>query len=280
MTCPKCNATIDVKMQFCIKCGAAVCFSSEKARALNIARRIRGKAFFWGFLSACLTGILSLALGPHGDSSMLKANMCAVAARGRDIYVAIISANTDREPLGLPAVWPKTSLASTNRPGDISSKAFKTSSDYFYELYDGANVGTDQHNPYVKGVDYSKLAGAGVPACRNNKLGSANNMWLFAANITDEDDDIIPVMITRNVDVKDIERIINQGGPTSNLNTRIVLGMGEYKTPFGKKGFVMVRKNGGTFNSSAKYATLRVLFDSQPMPPRDPSKPPIVYLMP
>ncbi len=105
-------------------------------------------------------------------------------------------------------------------------------------------------------------------------------MWAIAANITDGDSDDIPLLITRNVDVKLLEYFINHGGPTSNLDMRIALGAGEYKTPFGDKGFVSVRKGGGTISTQAKYATLRVLFNSQTLPPRDPSKPPIVYLMP
>jgi hypothetical protein len=205
-----------------------------------------------------------------------------VSSSGRDLYVAITSANTDREPLGLGNIWPKTKLksgvdASSN---DISVKCFTNSSDYFYEIYDGPKMGTDRHDPYVKGFDYSKLAGPGVPAkVGGGKLTAENNMWAIAANITEEDSDLIPVLITRNVDVKLLEYFINHGGSTS-LDIRIALGAGEYKTPFGDKGFVCVRKGGGTFNVQAKYATLRVFFNSQTLPPRDPSKPPIVYLMP
>jgi hypothetical protein len=105
-------------------------------------------------------------------------------------------------------------------------------------------------------------------------------MWLIAANITDEDPVIIPLLITRNVDVKEIERLVNCGGATSNLNTMIAVGKGDFKTPFGEKAFVMVRKGGGTFSNRSKYARLDYIFAGQTLPPRDPSKPPIVYLMP
>jgi hypothetical protein len=156
---------------------------------------------------------------------------------------------------------------------------FKTSTEYFAALYDEEHIGTEAWKPWVSGFDYSKLAGAGVPAKEGKgKLLAKNNMWLIAANVTPEDSDLIPILISRNVDVKEIERYINQGGNVED--TKIDIGKGDYKTPFGKKGFVMVRKGGGTFNNYAKYATLRVLFNSQSMPPRDPSKPPIVYLMP
>jgi hypothetical protein len=208
---------------------------------------------------------------------MLKANMAAVAVRGRDIYVAITSANADRESELLPPIWPKTYLAYTNLTNDISCKAFKTSTEYFAALYDEDHVGTEAWKPWVQDFDFSKLAGAGVP-CKKGKLEAQNNMWLVAANVTPEDSDVIPVLITRNLDVKEIERYVNQGGTSSN-DTKLAWS-GDYKTPFGNKGFVMVRKGGGTFNNSARYATLRVIFNAERLPPRDPSKPPIVYLLP
>lgn len=235
-----------------------------------------GRVFIWGGVIILLLMIFTPAI-PLAGYPAIRA---AVAARGRDIYVAIAGANSARKPLGLPPLWPTTYLATTNHPGDISSKTFKTSSDYFYELYDGPNMGADQHDPYVKGFDYSKLAGPDVPICRTNKLDSANNMWLIAANIAEEDADIIPVLITRNVDVSAIERAINHGIKTNDFKTKIPLGKGEYKTPFGTKVFVCVRKSGSTYSNVSRYATLGDLFGNKELPPRDPSKPPIVYLMP
>jgi hypothetical protein len=207
--------------------------------------------------------------------------MAPVSARGKDIYVAIIVQNNLRETSNLPPIWPKTCLVTTNIPGDISSKVFTTSTEYFEVLLNNASPETSNTVTRVPVIDASLFSGAGVARCPpGQKLTSTNNMWMIAANITPEDSDIIPFLITRNVDVKEIERLVNGGGATSNLNTRIALGAGPYKTPFGKKGFVMVRKGGGTFSNTAKYARLDYIFNSETLPPRDPSKPPIVYLMP
>lgn len=262
-TCPRCKAPLDDNKIFC-----RVCWN------------IKGTPSCLPFVIVFL-GLLTFAVPFPSGGAMLKAKMAPVAARGKDIHVAITSADAERKPLGLPSLWPKTYLASTNAQSDISGKVFKTSTEYFAALYDEEHVGTEAWKPWVQNFDYSKLAGAGVPAKEGKgKLLAKNNMWLVAANITEEDSDIIPLLITRNVDVKLLEYFINHGGPTSNLNMRIALGAGEYKTPFGDKGAVFVRKGGGTFNFQAKYATLRVLFNSETLPPRDPSKPPIVYLMP
>jgi len=236
-----------------------------------------GRVFIWGGVIILLLMVFTPPIPLAGS----HARWSAVAARGKDIYIAITDANSARKPLGLPPLWPKTYLAYTNHLDDVSAKMFKTSSDYFYELYDGSNAGTDQHDPYVRGFDYSKLAGPDVAAkYGQGKLASSNNMWLIAANLTDEDDDLIPVLITRNVDVSAIERAINYGIKTNDFKTKILLGKGDYKTPFGNKGFVCVRKGGGTFNHQSRYANLGILFNGQERPPRDPAKPKIVYLMP
>jgi prepilin-type N-terminal cleavage/methylation domain-containing protein len=207
-----------------------------------------------------ILGILSAALFPAISNAMMKANMAAVAARGRDIYIAITSANTDREPLGLGNVWPKTTqetgVDTTSK--DIATQTYQNSSKYFYDLYDGENVGTDTHDPYVKGFDYSKLAGAGVAAMSGKgELKPGNNMWVIAGNIRDEMEDIIPILVTRNLDCTSLRKDL-----TTVEDTKLQWSA-TYKAPFSNKGFVMVRKGGGTFNNQARYATIRVLYNSQ-----------------
>jgi len=205
-----------------------------------------------------ILGILSAALFPAITGAMLRANMASVAARGKDIYVAIIGANTEREPLGLGNVWPKTEKT-TDDTEDINGVGYSSSSDYFEKLYDGKNAGTDKHSPFVTGFDYSKLAGAGVPASSTagGELKSDNNMWSIAANIRDEMEDIIPILITRNVDCSTLYANLTTVPPSTEKIT--------FKTmsPFSNKGFVMVRKGGGTFSNQAKYSTIRVIYNSQ-----------------
>jgi hypothetical protein len=105
-------------------------------------------------------------------------------------------------------------------------------------------------------------------------------MWIIVANITEQDDERIPVLLTRNVDVKEIERVVNMGLKKDEFEKRITFS-GIYKTPFSKKGFVVVSKDGITLSVRASQTkTLGELFDNKELPPRDPSKPPIVYLMP
>ncbi|MCL1922182.1 MAG: type II secretion system GspH family protein [Kiritimatiellaeota bacterium] len=210
-----------------------------------------------------ILGILSAALFPAISSAMLRANQTAVGARGRDIYVAIVGANTEREPLGLGNVWPKTQQegggGSAAENQDIASMSFQTSSDYFYELYDGQKVGQQDHSPYIAGFDYSKLAGAGVRAkSGTGKLTAENNMWTIGGNVRDEMEDIIPILVTRNINCTSLKKDLQD----ASVNTKLEWH-GTYKAPFSNKGFVMVRKGGGIFTGSAKYATINVVYANQ-----------------
>ena len=218
-----------------------------------------------------ILGILSAALFPAIGNAVLKANMTAVGTRGKDIYVAIVGANTEREPLGLGNVWPKKSTPAEAGAGgggadqDISEQRYTTSSEYFYDLMDGANFGQARWAPYAQGLDFSKLAGAGVPAKPDSSgtLQAANNMWTIAADIRDEMEDVIPILVTRNV---------NEGTtvlkPTVNNPSRARIDQwwstaNERKAPFSNKGFVMVRKGGAVFTMTSRYVNEFTLYQGQ-----------------
>lgn len=248
-----------------------------------VQKKSLGLSSRWVEILFCcaVLAVIAATLLPTFSSNYLKENLVVASSRGRDIYVSIVEANEKRKSLGLPPIWPQTCLATTNLSQDISGMTFKTSTEYFKVLFDEEHMGTDAWKPYVKGVDYSKLAGMGVPVSEKQRLTSTNNMWAIAANITEDDDDIIPVFISRNADVKAIEGAVNGDFMSRSADVKIALGTGDYQTPFGDKGFVYVRKGGGQSYIISKYATIRVFFlSSGRYRPRDPSKPKIVYLMP
>lgn len=232
-----------------------------------------------------ILGILSAALFPAISNAVMQANMTAVGMRGRDIFVAITAANTEREPLGLGSVWPKTSAPEDAATGsgdtDIGDMPFSTAEDYFKELYDGENVGTASWSPYVAGFDYGKLAGAGVSSQPGGSttLDAQYVMWCIGANIRDEMEDVIPILVTRNVDCS---KLATKYEGTSV--TKVDLGKGTYTTPFSNKAFVMIRKGGAIFKARDKYATLRVIYQGQQfdLAPSGPSSDldPFCYLKP
>ena len=217
-----------------------------------------------------ILGILSAALYPAITSAVQSAQMTAVGARGKDIYVAIVAANTEREPLGLGNIWPRNGSSegggSSGASGeqDIADKTYNSAYQYFKDLYDEDNrQDATKWAPYAIGFDYSKLAGAGVKTPPGGKLTSMENcMWSIAANIRDEIEDVIPILVTRNVNCAQLSSTFN--GSSSG---RVGLGSanGGYKSdaPFGAKAFVMVQKGGGIHKATGRYATLNVIYKQQ-----------------
>ena len=217
-----------------------------------------------------ILGILAAALFPAIGTAVMRAQMMAVGTRGKDIFVAITSANTEREPLGLGHVWPKNKDKTTSSGGgdqDIAEMTFTTSSDYFTELMDLTKAGTPTTwAPYVTGIDASKLAGAGVPVkpTVGGKLDAVNNMWTIVGDLHDEYEDVIPVLITRNV--KEAIGTVLKDKVDNPSKSRVDTwweDSSDRKTPFGSKGFVMVRKGGAVFSMTSRYVTEFTLYTGQ-----------------
>ncbi|NLC79941.1 MAG: type II secretion system protein [Lentisphaerae bacterium] len=208
-----------------------------------------------------ILGILSAALFPAIGNAVMAANMAAVGTRGKDIFVAITSANMEREPLGLGSVWPDKMADSS---GDLSEddklrqQASGNSTDYFAYLYDEDNLGKPEWSPVAEGFDYSKLAGAGIPSCGKKNLEEQYNMWTIIGNMRDEWADVIPILVTRNVDAGTLVAKYDEGKAT----TKIEFSESDPK-PFSDKGFVMVRKGGAIFKGRSRYRDLRVIYNNQ-----------------
>jgi len=201
-------------------------------------------------------------LTPAISRAKLMAEQRMVGVQGKDIFIAIVDANTRGEPfLGSISVWPKTQIDRENRPNfidrqDISEMTFSNSTRYFYALLGGENIGVPFiWAPYVTGINYSHLAGAGVSKMvGTGELKPENNMWSIAANIPDDMDDGIPVLVTRNVDCSSF-RIKTPNNPDTPLRWSQ-----QYTTPFGNKCFVIVRRGGAVFYGTAKLAATGAVY--------------------
>ena len=224
--------------------------------------------------------LLGLSIMPAMSNAVIKSNMTAVGTCGRDIYVAIAGANTEREPLGLPPVWPSEGVLLTNAFGDIASRVFTNSTDYFNCLFDGKNLGKACWDPFVAGLDYSKLAGAGVPACTKGELTAANNLWTVAMNVRDEMEDVVPVLITRNIDASSLAAKVTEREWDKKLRFDP-----EWQVPYGDQAFILIRKGGSIFKCRAKYSSYGVVhgkrtFDATVDADGKPLAKPLKYLTP
>lgn len=208
-----------------------------------------------------ILGILSAALFPAIGNAVMQANMAAVGTRGKDIFVAITSANMEREPLGLGSIWPdemSTSTGTLSQDDTDRKEASTDSTKYFAYLYDEDNAGTTDWSPVAEGFDYSKLAGAGIPSCGKRNLSEEYNMWTIICNLRDEMEDVIPILITRNVDCGTLAAKYDD----SKASTKVEFSTSDPK-PFSTKGFVMVRKGGAIMKGRSKYREMRVIYNNQ-----------------
>jgi prepilin-type N-terminal cleavage/methylation domain-containing protein len=206
-----------------------------------------------------ILGILMGALFPAISSAMLSANTSAMAMRGRNLFVGITQCNTEREASGLADVWPKDSDGTTDNSDDIANKAASTSTQFFKDLFDIEDYGKAEWDPYVN-VDIGVLSGSGVPGMSGTTLESKNIAWVVVKNLTQEVPDVIPALVSRNVDFNSLSGYLAKFDGTAT--TKVTVG-GTYDQPFGNKAWVLVRKGGASQVIKAKYSRLDVIFNRQ-----------------
>ena len=208
-----------------------------------------------------ILGILMGALFPAISAAMLSANTSAMAMRGRNLYVGITQANTERQSSGMADVWPQTSVESSGATDpDIADQSWTSTTEFFKELFDMDNYGKTEWQPYVT-VDIGVLSGAGVPGMTGSTLDKKNIAWVITGNVQSEIADVIPVLMSRNVDYSSMNGYLASYDGASA--TKVVVGNGTYDQPFGNKAWVLVRKGGASQTIKAKYSRLDVIFNRQ-----------------
>jgi len=209
-----------------------------------------------------ILGILMGALFPAISSAMLSANASAMSMRGRKLFEGITQVNIDREGKGLPSMWPHETEADgkSDDSDDIAGQPYGTSTLYFNEVFDMDHYGSQDWDPYVKSCDLSVLWGSGVPAFSGGQLTKNNVGWIVASGITSEMEDVVPVLVTRNVDTSQF--------PTSGQNDmstkkdKVELGK-QYAAPFGNKACIVVHKGGAAETIKSRDAKLYLIYNKQ-----------------
>ena len=207
-----------------------------------------------------ILGILMGALFPAISSAMLSANTSAMAMRGRNLFVAITQCNTEREGAGLQAVWPQSDTEGLDED-DKKVIGASSSTDFFKYLFD-LDTDAKDRQAFVD-VDISCLSGGGVPGMTGATLQKKNVGWLVVKNLTSEVADVVPALVTRNVDYNTLNSSLKSYDGSTSGDVKCGTKGGDYATPFGNKAWVMVRKGGGTQVIKAKYSKLPVIFNRQ-----------------
>ena len=297
MFCPKCGSEIGEKAAVCLKCGVPVAGGKgASASSASVPNHMVGAilstvfcCLIGGIVSivyasmvntklamgdiegakaasrtakgwiianvviALVSGLIWLlsmgVLSSSISSAKQSLDADAVAAYGRNLFIGITQSCVERECTGLPNAWPHTvaSRDLSDDRNDIGGIAFRCSSDYFKTLFDVASCGKDDWSPYAE-VDFSVL-----------KLAKDNEFcdWIVAANVQDEFPDVIPVLVSANVDPSVLKTSF-----AGKDDARIPFGseVGRTRLPWCDDFVVVVRKGGaaevfknGQFTYSALY---------------------------
>ena len=133
-----------------------------------------------------IIGILGTLLFPQVSGALVSATATSVGNKGRNIVLAIISANTDREALSRGSVWPNE-----NSKFSGSKSSYSDSEEYFDILIS---------KKIIDNVGYSEFAGGGVPKASVSAdfTKGGYNVWNTFFNLPESVADDCPFLVTRN----------------------------------------------------------------------------------
>ena len=208
-----------------------------------------------------ILGILMGALFPTISSAMLNANTNAMAMRGRNLFVAITQANTEREAAGLSSVWPQQDTEGLD-DDDKQLIGASSTTQYFRYLFDVDNKGDSQNwKPFVE-CDIGVLSGGGVQGVSGTQITKQNIAWLIAQNVQSEMADVVPVLVSRNVQYTTLNSALGSKVEGSeSTEVKCGNGTGADDVPFGNKAWVMVRKGGASQVIKSRVSKYSVIFN-------------------
>ena len=225
--CPQIAQIPQIEMML-RECGMAM---TKGERIGCIAAIVIGAFLAWCFFDAYIAP--AFTSGERGQS---------IKNRGRGIWIAVVSANSERETLVNGLVWPK----------ELGFDHRHTSTEYFRWLKSDTpgHIATNAADQYVSdlsanllGMDYRGIPTASSAAT----FSSSNNAWIVICVSNDSPSDV-PFLITRNV-------FLGQTACATSTITRV-------KSAFHPQldYVIWVTRGGGCFLADFKYLTPAMLF--------------------
>jgi hypothetical protein len=153
---------------------------------------------------------------------MSYAGASRVGNNGKNIVLAIISANTERAAMGMGGIWPSTNACvNPNRPNYDYTKD-SVSETYFADL-----VGRTPKDAAADNLSWFVFAGGGIPTAATAEQFEQGgfNAWNYIAGLDKDAPDDAPLLITANskIDRRVLERFSAAAGGA--------LGGGEINAP-------------------------------------------------
>lgn len=197
-----------------------------------------------------IISVLAAALFPAINNALQTASATAMKTKGRGIWVAITSANMEREPLNKGSLWPKDLL--DDPPQNVT---LASSLDYFnYLLSDGSGTTpTDEVElKVVADLTPDALIASGLTAGTLGTALTAKNLAWGVMQVQDGTPGEIPFLISKNYTD---ETALSQQSEENDADRLTLGGDNGTAKPFGKTRAVWVTRGGGTFDARAKYFT-------------------------
>ena len=205
-------------------------------------RKMTGFTLVEMLVVIAIIAILASALFPAIQNAMGQAQATAMKNKGRGIWVAVTSANMEREPLSLGALWPEE----LKKEGLIEGK---TDSYFTYLMSDGegkeSKLADTTDDQVVSDLTTSSLIANGVTPASGDTLKAENIAW-SVCEVGDNTPAEIPFLFSRNMITETIE-------PASGGNAKHLTLSNE--KPFGSTRAVWVTRGGGVFDARRKYLT-------------------------
>lgn len=186
--------------------------------------------------------VLAAAIPCCPERSIEQAKCTALKNKARGVWMEVVSANAEREPLGLPSVWPQ----------EMGFAATNSSTAYFQRLMSDTNgCPTEDANAQLTFLQPQMLAGCGVPVAPSaRQFGASNNVWCVTRVCSSTPPDAV-FLFTRNLAVG---AVLTSTSATRILSTKPALNI--------NKRAVWITCGGGVYDARQKFLSAKGLVSS------------------
>lgn len=220
---------------------------------MNVRKSAKGFTLVEMLVVIAIIAILAAALFPAIQNAMDSAKATALKNKGRGIWVAVTSTNSEREPLNLTTVWPDDM-----EDNNISDKTAKGYFNWLLSTGDGTTFDANSDSSMQVCSDLARdgLIASGIkPAAPKTAVADDNIAWGIVKNDTDKFTATeVPFIFSKDFSISGA-----QAQPTDTSTTPISSATWNDKGPFAGKRIVWVTRGGATKDARKIYLTQSIL---------------------
>jgi prepilin-type N-terminal cleavage/methylation domain-containing protein len=202
-----------------------------------IIRKQKGFTLVEMLVVIAIIAILAAALFPAIQSAMDQARAAAMKSKGRGVWLAIMSANKEREPLEKGALWPAEAK--------VEFATITTAPLYFDKLMGDAGTVTRPEDQLASDLRPEMLSASGFPPAANGAAPLTANIAWHVAEVSDS---------FASADAFLISKDLALSGTTSGATTNTAVDLST-TGPFKGRRILWVTRGGGVFDAKKKYVS-------------------------